>query len=233
VQLQINFNTLWQKWVGARQYGVGRILSALYGKPVAVLPPHAVGLAGAAVLWVWQEGTRHLIMVRPKTNGSKHQDVRARFISCLGLGAHADMPSALRHTLGLQLGDTFTRLLPAHTLAADTLAAAPMLSLTDEDTGAQLPMQVLAWVAEVRPATLEVLKLAPTLELVMVAENALSSNHVSPTHRLLWQAVQRHVVKKKLTAVREDLVTLMDEETLQNTSEGKALALRKPTRILH
>ena len=143
------------------------------------------------------------------------------------------MAAALRHTLGLQLGEMFTRLLPSERLAIDAIAAAPMLTLTDEDTGAQLPMQVLVWAAEVRPNTLEVLKLSPNLELVMVAENALNSGQVSPTHRLLWQAVARYVPHKKAAPRADDSVTVLDEETLQGAAEGKPGALRKPTRTLH
>ncbi len=189
-----------------------------------IAPAHVVGLAGVAVLWVWQGGQRQLIMVRPKDGA----DTRARFISCLGLGPHADMPSALKAALALQLGETFTRLLPPSRLAPDAVAAAPLLTMTDEDTGGALPLQTLAWVAEVRPHQLDVLQLAPQLELVLVAENAVGSAQISPTHRHVWQAVQRHVPKAKATKPREDSVALLDDD-----NRPAEEALRKGGRILH
>ncbi len=191
---------------------------------MVVAPAHVVAVAGVAVLWVWQQGQRQLVMVRPKAS----TDTRARFVSCLGLGNHPDMPTALQATLTAQFGAIFTKLLPTGMLAADTVVAAPMLTMTDEDTGTSMPLQVLAWVAEVRPNQLDVLQLTGQLELVLVAENALGSAQVSPTHRQLWQAVQRHVPKLKATKGRDDSVTVVDDDSRPTED-----AYRKGGRILH
>jgi hypothetical protein len=218
-------NTLWQRWAAVRQRWLNGLLSRLYERPVRVVPTHTVALAGAAVLWVWQGGTRQLIMVRPKEGA----DTRARFISCLGLGQHPEMASALQQTLRHQLGATFTRLLPKSALALDKVAAAPLLSMTDEDTGGQLPLQVLAWVAEVRPQALDLLELGTNLELVLVAENAIGSTQISPTHRTLWQAVQRHVPKAKPATKREDSVAIVEDDSRLSDDTPS----RKGGRVLH
>jgi hypothetical protein len=215
----------WAWWAAHRQNWFNKLLSKLYERPVMIAPAHVVGLAGVAVLWVWQGGQRQLIMVRPKEGA----DTRARFIRCLGLGRHTDMATALHAALSLQLGDTFTRLLPPSHLAPDAVAAAPLLTMTDEDTGSKLPLQVLAWVAEVRPHQLDVLQLALQLELVLVTENAIGSAQISPTHRTIWQAVQRHVPKAKAPKAREDGVTVLDDDT-RYPDDGTP---RKGGRILH
>jgi hypothetical protein len=220
-----SFNALWQTWAKQRQFAVNWLLSKLYERPVQVVPTHAVGLAGAAVLWLWQGGQRQLVMVRPKEGA----DTRARFVSCLGLGSNPEMATALRQTLKMQLGETFTKLLPARALALDEVAAAPLLTMTDEDTGGQLPLQVLAWVAELRPNQLETLELSKSFELVLVAENAIGSAQVSPTHRTLWQAVQRHVPKAKAANKREDSVALVEDDTRLSDDA----ASRKGGRVLH
>jgi hypothetical protein len=224
-QLQTGIGRLWWGWTKHRQNYINYILSKLYERPVVVAPAHVVGVAGVAVLWVWQGGQRQWLMVRPKESS----DTRARFVSCLGVGPHPEMSSALTAALRAQLGATFTRLLPAGSLAADAIAAAPLLTMTDEDTGSQLPLQTLAWVAEIRPHQLDTLQLAAPLELVLVAENAMGSAQISPTHRLIWQAVQRHVPKAKSTKPREDGVALLEDEG-RPTAEN---SLRKGGRVLH
>ncbi len=223
--LQLPLQLFWQQWVTLRQSLVNQVFSKLYERPVMLAPAHAVGLAGVAVLWLWQGGQRQLLMVRPKVGN----DTRARFVSCLGLGKHPDMPTALRHTLQRQLSETFTNLLPSRTFAADAVAATPLLAMTDEDTGAQLPLQILAYVAELRPNQLETLELAENLELVLVAENAIGSAQVSPTHRTVWQAVQRHIPKAKHTKTREDSVAVLEDESRPNDDQ----APRKGGRVLH
>ncbi len=231
---------LWHKWLMLRQKYVGKLLSALYGRPVMIAPQHAVALAGVAVLWSFAPegshtagGQRMLLMVRPKEpkkgkKTSKSADRRARFISCLGLGTHTDMPSALHHTLTHQVGPVFTKLLGTAALSHTRVAAAPLLTLTDEDTGGQFPLQLLVWVTELRPHQEAAIKLHESLELVWVAEDAMDSPQVSPTHRQMWQAVQPHVQRKRPAAAREDGVELISPEDANPAPEA-----RKPQKILH
>ncbi len=231
-----NVRVWWQKQVlfrvaHVRQRWLSRVLSYLYDQPMMVAPQNSVGVAAALALYMWQDGSRQLVMVRqrPPANRGRNVDVRAKFISCLGMGGHADMAAALRATLVAQAGPVFSRLLDEKFLQIDTVAAVPVLSLTDEDTGVRMPMQVLVWVAEIKPIQLDVVKLPAHLELVLVPEQGLDQPHVSPTHRALWKAVYaRHVPKLKAPTrrTREDGVELVDEAVA-------AIRGLKGSRILH
>lgn len=229
---RVGLGHVWAKWLAVRQRGMAKLLSALYGRPVQVSPQHVVALGGVMVLWSYptemgrtQSGPKMLLMVRPKVAKG---DKRARFVSHLGLGDAPDLPSALRRTLTHQLGPVFTRLLGAEALSPRKIAAMPLLTLTDEETGGQIPLQLLVWAAELRPNQEAALQLAENLELVWVAEDALNSPQISPTHRQLWQAIEPTLPKLRSKTTREDGVELVSAEETSLVSEKT-----KSVKILH
>lgn len=180
-----------------RQRVVNRILSNLYGQQMQVMPAGHVGLAGALVLWMVQDGGRQLVMLRSPGG----RDSRARLVSCMGIGRHPDVATALKAAVKTQLGEMFTKTLTMDKVALDRVAAAPMFSYTDEMNGITSPMQVLVWVMQVQPVQLELLKLQEGTELVLVNERALSQGKVSwvaPTHAALWRSVARHLPQRVL-----------------------------------
>jgi len=233
---QAQGEALWAKWLSVRQRTIAKVLSALYGRPVQVSPQHVVALGGVMILWSYptefgrtQSRPKMLLMVRPKAaKGAKTQDTRARFVSHLGLGKAPDLATALRNTLNAQLGPVFTRLLGAEALSPRKLAALPLLTLTDEETGGQTPLQLLVWVAELRPNQEAALQLAENLELIWVAEDALNSPQISPTHRQLWQQVEPTLPKLRGKPLREDGVEVVSAEEASLVSEKS-----KSVKILH
>lgn len=223
---------VWAKWLALRQRSVAKILTALYGRPVMVAPQHVVALGGVMVLWSWptengrtQSGPKMLLMVRPK---AKTGDRRARFVSHLGLGKAPDLTTALRQTLINQLGPVFTRLLGTEAFSPRKIAAMPLLNLTDEDTGGQIPLQLMAWVAELRPNQEAAIQLAENLELVWVDETALDSPQISPTHRQLWRTIEPTLPKLRSKHAREDGVELVSTEDATLATEKT-----KSVKILH
>ena len=206
-----------------RQKVVNWVLSSLYGQKMMVLPAGHVGLAGALVLWLVQDGGRQLVMVR----SPKARDSRARLVSFMGMGRHADMSTAMKAAVKAQLGESFTKTLKLDKVSLDRVAAAPMFTYTDEDNGIVTPVQVLMWTMQVQPLQLELLKLAEGQELVLVNEQALLAgkvNWVAPTHAALWRSVQRHLPQK----------TFYQEDDAAAREERRAEAEALPTgRILH
>jgi hypothetical protein len=181
---------LWNRWVRFRNHWLTRWLSLLYGQPVEVVPKGHVALAGAVVLWFLQDGFKQFVLLRQE-NG----DGRARFVSCLGTGAHADMSHALTAVLKNQLGEIFSRTIESRLLAPDRIAAAPLFSYNDESVGTTSPVQTLVWVVQISPAALDLIHTPAGTQVMVVAEFGLSSNKISPTHRSLYQAAQRHLPK--------------------------------------
>jgi hypothetical protein len=233
--LAVNF-----KWAGLtavlqriarfRQHVLVNILSYLYNQPMNIAPRHYMGVAAALVLYTWRDGVRHLVLVRqrPPADYKIFIDTRAKFVSCLGVGQHIDMASALKTMVSAQLGPVFARLLGDKCLHAHTVVAAPMMSLVDEDTGLSTPMQVLVWVHEIPYVHLEVVQLPSQLELLILPENALDGVSVSPTHRGIWNAVvDRHVPNIKASRRKREDGVEMIEESLAAAKAGKS------TRIIH
>lgn len=209
---------MWLRWVMCRQRVVNRVVSALYGQPMQVLPAGHVGLAGALVLWMVQDGGRQMVMVR--TPDAK--DARARFVSCLGLGRHADMGLAMRAAVRAQLGDAFANTLKLERVVSDRVASAPMFTYTDEGNGIMSPVQVLTWVMAIEPVQLELLKLSG-MELVVVGEGQLKAGKtagISPTHVAIWKSVQRHLPHKVLP--REEDVETREERLAEQTSRARS-----------
>jgi hypothetical protein len=214
---------VWWQWLLLRQALMGYLLTNLYGTPMRVLPAGHVGIAGAIVLWLVQNGGRQLVMVRQPAA----KDNRARLVSCMGVGRHGDMASALRAAVTAQLGEVFARSLKLEKIANDRVAAAPMYTYTDEANGIVTPVQVLAWVLPLQPVQLELIKLAPGFELVMVQEAQLLAGRttgIAPTHLAIWRSVQRHLPQRALpvqddTEPREERVA----EALGKGRSGKVL----------
>ncbi|PIZ29594.1 MAG: hypothetical protein COY40_06605 [Alphaproteobacteria bacterium CG_4_10_14_0_8_um_filter_53_9] len=177
-----------------RQTGVNRLISLIYGQPMQVLPAGHVGLAGAVVLWYLHEGFRHFVLIKNPKVG----DGKARFISCLGLGNQADMPAALTHILTQNLGDIFAGTLPKNALNTDKVASAPLFSYTDEALGVTTPVQAMVWVVQIQQPQIELITTGKENAVVLVPEFAMSSNQVSPTHKALYQAVQRQLPKMRM-----------------------------------
>lgn len=191
-----------------RQKLMNRMLSSLYGSPMQVLPAGHVGLAGALVLWMVQDGGRQMIMLRTPAA----RDSRARLVSFMGLGKHGDMSSAIKASARTQLGEVFAKTLKLEKLTLDRVAAAPMFTYTDEENGIVTPVQVLVWIAQVQPVQLELLQLLEGSELVLVSEQALAqgkATFVAPTHAALWRSVQRHLPQRVLP--REDDASAREE----------------------
>lgn len=167
-----------------------------------VMPKGNVALAGAVVLWFAQEGGgRQFIMIR-NTKEGKAVDGRARFVSVLGLGRHGNVAEALQAALKAQLGDVFARSAGASTITLDRVAAAPLFSYVDEGTGVSMPVQSLVWVVHVAAPLADVVTTPDGLQAVMVPEFVLRkaervADKLSPTHKALWQAVQRQLPKMK------------------------------------
>jgi hypothetical protein len=189
-------------FIEARQYFVNKGLSWLYGVPMQVMPKGNVALAGAVVLWFAQEGGgRQFIMIRSTKDG-KAVDGRARFVSVLGVGRHANVPEALQAALKAQLGEVFAKSAGMTTITADRVAAAPLFSYVDESTGVAMPVQSLVWVVHVAAPLADIVTTPDGLQAVMVPEFALRKaeklgDKISPTHKALWQAVQRQLPKMK------------------------------------
>lgn len=182
------------RWLAVRQTMLDGLFSTLYGTPMQVLPKGHAGLAAAVVLWFMQDGQRNVIMVR----NPKGRDNRARLVSCLGLASAVDMSVGLRGALESQLGKVFARTIDKKLLNTDRVAAAPVFTYTDDETGISSPVQVLAWVVQIQPVQMELIHTASNLELVLITEQTLdaapaSTTHLSPTHRAIWHSVHRHL----------------------------------------
>lgn len=180
-----------------RQKMVNKILTNLYGQPMQVLPAGHVGLAGALVLWVVQDGGRQMVMVR----NPKARDARARLVSFMGLGRHGDMSAAMKAAVKSQLGEVFAKTLKLDKLTLDRVAGTPMFTYTDEENGIVTPVQVLVWVQQIAAVQLELIKLPEGSELVLVNEQQLAQGKttwVAPTHMSLWRSVQRHLPVRSL-----------------------------------
>lgn len=187
-----------------------------------VLPAGHVGLAGALVLWMVQDGGRQLIMLRSPSAA----DNRARLVSCMGLGTFGDMALAMKAAAKAQLGDVFAKTLKLDKLSLDRVAATPMFTYTDEEHGIVTPVQVLVWVQQVQPVQLELVSMAAGNELVIVNEAALASGKagaVSPTHMAILRSVARHLPQKVLP--REDDAATRDERLAEaeKASTGRLL----------
>lgn len=201
---------------------VNRVLSNLYGQPVQVLPAGHVGVAAALVLWTVQDGGRQLVFVR----NPHAKENRARLVSVMGLGKHADMADAMIAAARTQVGSLFVKTLKLDQLSLDRVAAAPMFVYTDEGNGIVTPVQILLWVQQVQPVQLELLKLQDGCEMVIVSEQSLlqgKSHGISPTHIAMWKAVARHLPQKSLP--REDDADAREERIAEaeKTSGRKLL----------
>lgn len=193
------------RWYGLRQKVLDAVFTTLYGMPMQVLPRGHAGLAAALVLWVIQDGQRLAVMVR----NPKAKDMRARLVSCIGLGNSSDMSAALRGAMESQLGKVFARTLDRKLLNPDRVAAAPLFTYLDEETGISSPVQVLAWVVQIQPVQLELIQPGQGLELMMVPEATLDAapavaGHISPTHRAIWHSAHRHMPSMKVSKGRGD-----------------------------
>lgn len=194
---------MFSRFLEVRQAAVNGLLSLLYGQPMQVMPKGHVGLAGAVVFWYVQDGNRQLIMVRNTAGG----DGKARFLSCLGVGSKAkDIPAALRAAVKAQLGEVFARTVSGPALDADRVGAAPLFSYTDEGVGVALPVQSLVWVVHVAQPLVDLIVTPQGMQAVMVPEFATGSNKVSPTHKALFESVQRHLPKMKRDSVTHEAV---------------------------
>ncbi|RYG59398.1 MAG: hypothetical protein EON60_10555 [Alphaproteobacteria bacterium] len=211
---------LWRFTVFKQQL-VNRVLSNMYGQPVQVLPAGHVGVAAALVLWTVQDGGRQLVFVR----NPRAKDIRARLVSVMGLGKHADMAVAMIAAARAQVGDVFVKTLKLDKLSLDRVAAAPMFVYTDEGNGIVTPVQILLWVQQVQPVQLELMKLQAGCELVTVSEQALlqgRAHGVSSTHVAMWKAVARHLPQKILP--REDDAEAREERVAEaERNSGKVL----------
>lgn len=188
-----------------RQRVLDALITFLYGMPMQVLPRGHAGLAAALVLWVVQEGQRQVVMVR----NPKAKDNRARLVSCLGLAGAADMGVALRSALESQLGRVFARTIDKQLIQADRVAAAPVFTYADEETGIASPVQILAWVMQIQPVQLDLIHPGQGLELVLIPEATLdaapaAASHISPTHRAIWHSIHRHLPSMKVAKGRGD-----------------------------
>lgn len=226
----------WVRWLRLRQRLMDALLSALYTTPMRVLPKGYVGVAAATVFWYWRDGVRHILMVR---NGSgaleapvgsfarsaRHgRDGRARLVSCFGLGAHPDLPHAMRASVEAQMGKVFFRTLDKKAFGFDRVAAAPMFAFNDDSNGISCPVQVLAWAVPLDPIQLDLIQLAPGLELAALAEPALQqpTADVSPTHRNIWLAVAPTLPRLKGSR-RADGV---EEVTMDALGGGKKVGVK-------
>lgn len=184
-----------------------------------VMPKGYVGLAGAVVMWFVENGQRHLLMVRQAKGG----DGKARFLSCMGVGPHADIGVALKATAKGQFGDVFTRsVLGKGILQADRVACAPLFNYTDAAVGVSSPVQSLVWVVQVHPQVLDVIHTPDGFQAVRVPENLVTSDKVSPTHQALFATVQRHLPKMKAMPVSNAEIV---EETVREIAAA--------TRVVH
>lgn len=211
------------RWAGVRQSLLNRVLSTLYGVPMQILPKGHAGLAAAVVLWFMQDGQRQVVMVR----NPKAKDSRARLVSCMGLGAYPDMSVALRSALELQLGKVFAKTIERKLLLADRVAASPLFTYTDDESGVVSPVQVLAWVVQIQPVQVDLIQPGNNLELVMTNEMSLENtagmgSSLSPTHRAIWHSVARHLPPVKGKKGRGDGV----EEVSMDAAEVKKLGAR-------
>lgn len=200
-----------------RQQTVNLILSLLYGTNMQVVPQGYVGLAGAVVMWFIENGQRYFVMVRqePSLRGG---DGKARFISCLGLHGSNDVGANLKAVARLQLGDIFVKTAFGRgALGADRVAAAPLFNHTDDTVGVPVPVQGLVWVVQVNPHALDIIASPEGIQALRVPENVMTSDKVSPTHKALYQAVQRHLPKlKPMPATRTERV----EESVREIAGG-------------
>lgn len=197
-----------------RQALVNGLFSLLYGQPVQVVPKGYVGLAGAVVVWCMHEGQRVFVMLQNHRDG----DGKARFVSCMGLGRHADMSAAMKGVVRAQLGEVFARSAAGgQVLNVDRVAAAPLFSYTEPHLGVALPVQSLVWVVQVSHQVVDLIATQPEVQMVLVPEAAMGSEKVSSTHRALWQAVQRQLPRVK----KQDVMSAeaMDE-AIKTLSRG-------------
>lgn len=193
---------LWRrKWQRAivrvarwRQRVLNAGLSGLFEHPVQVVPMGHVALAAAMVLWFMKDGQRFIVMLR----ASQANDPRAKLPICIGLGGKPDMAEALKDALTRQLGATFVNTLPLARIAPDRVAAAPVYTSVDPQTGLETPMQMLMWVLAIEPIQLELMRLPPGHDLVLVDDATLTGTlptTINPTHVALWQSIRRHLPK--------------------------------------
>lgn len=211
----------WVAWMRLRQRLMDGLLSALYTTPMRVLPQGYVGVAAATVFWFWRDGVRQVVMVRTP----QKRDSRARLVSCFSLGAHPDLSHAMKAAVEAQLGRVFFKTLDKNALNADRVAAAPMFTFHDDSNGISSPVQVLAWAVPIDPVQLELISLAPDLEMAVTTEAVLNqpgNATLSPTHRNIWLAVARHLPKLK-GGRRADGV---EEVTLDAAAAAKKAGVR-------
>lgn len=201
------------------------LMSVFFGAPMQVVParkePAAgpqVTVAGAVVFWYLEGGIKHFVMLRQPEYGET-ADGRGRWLSCFGLGAHADMPAALRNAVKTQMGAVFSGTLPAHLLDADRVAAAPMFSVSDA-SGAPSPVQTLVWVAHLQPAQVDVIEPVRGVSVMLVPEFSMNSSQISPTHRAIFHAAARHLPKGR--AAKEDRMTDAEVEASIVSAQGRS-----------
>lgn len=190
------FSAVAVRLVALRQAGLNRVLSGLYGSPVAVGPTGQVGVAGAVIFWYLQDGFKQFLMIK-NTDGA---DQRARFVSAYGLHGQPHMGDAVRLAVMASLGKVFTKTVDAKLLGVDRVAAVPVFTTQDEITGQTSPVQALVWCVQIQPTQAELVATPKGMAVAVVPEFGMSSSKVSPTHRGLWQAVGRHLPKAKLPA---------------------------------
>lgn|GEM_PF-5873023 len=185
---------LFERWMRFRQWWLDKVLTGLYGQKVRVLPASHLAVAGVMVLWMIQDGSLRVVMLRKR--GSE----RTNMVGGIGLGQHKDMAEATRAVATTQLGSVFARTLKLEKhLTLDRVAAAPMLTYIDRANGIETPLQALVWVMQIQPVQLELLRLEPDTELMVVSARQLAQGDYPGavfTHLALWRSIARHMPKR-------------------------------------
>ena len=164
------------------------LLEALFGRPMHITSAETVMVSGVAVLWYLENGVRKFLTVRENSKAF------SRFIACVENRQPQPLNVALKHAMEKVFGPTFTRAFDENLLELDRVAAAPMLAVTDPVTGEKLPVQTLCWVIQITP---EQAQLCTTqvkgTEILAIPEFGMMSQNVDPAHKIIYQAVQRHL----------------------------------------
>jgi hypothetical protein len=184
-----------QTFFAWRQRVLDRVLTHMYERPMRLLPADHVAIAGATVFWMMRDGARHLIMLRSK----QHHGGMLYLPSCVGTGSHPDMAHAMREALVRTFGLSFVSTLPLSQIATDKVAAAPMYPIVDA-SGIETRVQALMWVVPIQPIQLELIRLAPNVDMRIVEENIRSNfgmPEVSPAHMELLRSIRRALPSKK------------------------------------
>lgn len=165
------------------------IAQAISGRQVKLGHTSAAPLQGMLVLWYLDGGMRKFVLLRHKAEGTP-----ARFVSAV---AENDQPidETLFKAATAALGKTFTRAFERNLLGPDRVAATVLLRSAEGDAPHEShAVHTLCWLAQITREQAQLCASAlPGMEVLAVPEFSIMSKQVDVQHRVVYQALGRHL----------------------------------------